>query len=160
MPKAEDPFLKDCDDVYARLRGYSIGDQSNRSAFQKEVQKILDENRAVNFYALGEMDYRLDQPPAKPADSKQDWRRRDINRILTRHREDRPIEDARKWAKFALILASLALGSAIVSAIVDLPDALGNIWDYVLKPIWDYVLKPIWHESFVMGLGAHVRFLD
>ena len=141
MPKAEDPFLKDCDDVYARLRGYSIGDQSNRSAFQKEVQKILDENPAANFYALGEMDYRLEPLPKNQFEAKHDWRRRDINRILTRHREDRPIQDARKWAKFAVILASLALASAIVSAIADLPGALGNIWNYVLKPIWHAVMQ-------------------
>ena len=75
MPKTEDPFLKTRDNVYERLRGFSMIDEDRRTAFQAEVQKILTASPA-NFYALGEMDYMLQPPDA----GKRDWRRRDINR--------------------------------------------------------------------------------
>ncbi|HKA80922.1 MAG TPA: hypothetical protein VKD43_12860, partial [Xanthobacteraceae bacterium] len=43
--------------------------------------------------------------------------------FLTRHREDRPIEDARWWARFALFIALIALASSLVSAIADFSNA-------------------------------------
>jgi hypothetical protein len=117
-----DPFLSACDDVYEHLRGFSPADEDRRSEFQAEVRRLL-EAKPINFNALGEMEYRLEPRDA----GRHDWRRRDINRILTRYREDRPIADARRWARLAVILALLAFASSIVSAINDAPGSWENL---------------------------------
>ncbi|MFL5279604.1 MAG: hypothetical protein ACJ8AW_01040 [Rhodopila sp.] len=63
-----------------------------------------------------------------PSSGDNDWRITYINRILSRHREDRPIKDARKWARLALIGAALALILSCVGAAADFPRAWKN-WE-------------------------------
>jgi hypothetical protein len=93
-------------------------EEQQRDDFQKAIENILKSD-ADAFYVLGEVRYKFD-PDAK---GEKDWRVRDINRLLTRYREDRPIEDARRWARAALIVAFVALGSSLVSAVADIPQA-------------------------------------
>jgi len=106
---------------------FDFGDESRRSEFQSIIWKIVAEDEK-NYYALGDIVYDL-KPVISKGEFYKDWRRRDINRIITRYREDRPIEDARRWAKIAIFLALIALASSLVSAITDFSKAL----DILLK---------------------------
>jgi hypothetical protein len=115
---------------------YPLDQEQNRAEFQKDILELLKERNG--FQLLGDIRYKL-EPGQK--DRTKDWRARDINRLLTRYQQDRPIEDARRladdarrraeaadgWAKWAIVIALLALLGALVSAINDLPQALSNL---------------------------------
>jgi hypothetical protein len=122
MAEQRDPFLDHREEALKKISGFEPTDESRRSKFQKTIRDILDEQED-GFYVLGDLLYYLTPKLA----SEDDWRRRDINRLLTRHREDRPIRDARRWALLALFIALIALASTFVSAIADLPAARKNL---------------------------------
>ena len=111
-------FAKRRDAIVEKLIKYDPTSEVQRDEFQKAIEKILKEESDA-FYLLGDARYQLDAN----AKGEKDWRVRDINRLLTRYREDRPIKDAQRWARTALIVAFIALGSSLVSAVADLPHA-------------------------------------
>lgn len=116
-----DPFLKHLEDARKRIDGFTQDDEKQRSEFQRVIREILEEQED-GYYVLGELRYDLGLK-----DKNDNWRVRDINRLLTRYREDRPIKDARRWAKFAIFLALIALASSLVSAIADLDEMWENL---------------------------------
>lgn len=118
VSSATDPFLVHRTEALRQIAEFRADDESRRSEFQRTIRNIL-EKREDGFYVLGDLTYCLEPRLT----SEQDWRRRDINRLLSRHREDRPIKDARRWAQFALGIALIALASSSVSAVADFPTA-------------------------------------
>jgi hypothetical protein len=130
-------FLQDRDNKVAEYEEkYPLDQENKRAAFQGEILELLEHQSG--FQLLGDIRYKL-QPGEK--DRIKDWRARDINRLLTRYQQDRPIEDARRlaeeaqrqardagwWAKWAFGIALAALSSALVSAVNDAPGAWSNL---------------------------------
>ena len=114
-----DPFVARRVQVLDKLQKFTVEDETRRTEFQGLIRDILSKDTETGFFLLGDAAYHL-QPDDR---GNADWRRRDINRLLSRYREDRPIEDAKWWAKTALIIALIALASSFVSAIADFNNA-------------------------------------
>lgn len=130
-------FLQDRDKKTAEYEeNYPLDLEDRRVEFQKEIFEIL--KQPDGFQLLGDIRYKL-EPGQR--DRIRDWRVRDINRLLTRYQQDRPIEDARRlaieakdqardaawWAKWAFGIALAALLTALVSALNDAPGAWSNL---------------------------------
>jgi hypothetical protein len=114
-----DPFVARRVQILDRLQKFTVDDETRRTEFQGGIRDILRKDTETGFFLLG--DAALYLQPDNRGDT--DWRRRDINRLLSRYREDRPIEDAKWWAKTALSIALIALASSCVSAIADFNNA-------------------------------------
>jgi hypothetical protein len=140
MQTPTDPFVAYVDEVYReKIAGFQLEhEKTRRSEFQQVILGILEAREDDGFFVLGDIRYRLN-PKGKGGD--EDWRCRDINRLLTRYREDRPIKDAQRsaqraiehaqqeaenahWlARLALFISGVALLSSLVSSIADSPNA-------------------------------------
>jgi len=99
-----------------KINEYAVEDEDKRDKFHRYLREVS--KRDDGFYILGDVQYLLCGEPLPP-----DWRQRDVNRRLTRYREDRPIKEARNLALVALLVALVALFSSLVSAVADFPRA-------------------------------------